>query len=143
MVPRAASDRYARAVSKRAETVARAVAAYLTLSELAETVEDEWQYVTDLTEAYAPALEALAAATEPLPPGASEAVAEAIDEIGLIEDPHKAIDWLSTFPHVVGLAMGGDVDADRDGEPAGPGGGDDADEPGDDNPFRLLLGGRP
>jgi hypothetical protein len=30
----------------------------------------------------------------------------------LITDPHKAIDWLSTFPHVVALALGGDVDDD-------------------------------
>ena len=40
------------------------------------------------------------------------AVDEAIAEIGLIADPHKAIDWLSTFPHVVALALGGDVDDD-------------------------------
>ena len=30
----------------------------------------------------------------------------AIDEIGRIEDPHRAIDWLSTFPQVVLLAIG-------------------------------------
>ncbi len=37
---------------------------------------------------------------------ASEAVDRAIDEIGRIEDPHRAIDWLSTFPQVVLLALG-------------------------------------
>ena len=29
------------------------------------------------------------------------AVDRAIDEIGRIDDPHRAIDWLSTFPQVV------------------------------------------
>ena len=32
--------------------------------------------------------------------------ARAIDEIGRISDPHRAIDWLSTFPQVVLLALG-------------------------------------
>jgi hypothetical protein len=140
MVPRDPAGRYATGVSERAEVATRAVEAYRALSELAETVEDEWQYVTDLTEAYAAALEALGGAAEPLPPGAVEAVDEAIEEIGLISDPHRAIDWLSTFPHVVAIALGGDVDSagegvatdDRTGEPEGPD---------DDNPFRLLLGG--
>ena len=36
------------------------------------------------------------------------AVDELIAEIGLITDPHKAIDWLSMFPHVVALAFGVD-----------------------------------
>jgi hypothetical protein len=65
-------------------------------------------------------------------------VHEAIAEIGLIADPHRAIDWLSTFPHVVALALGGDVD-----EPAGvekPGATEpESDEPDDDSPFRMLL----
>jgi hypothetical protein len=66
----------------------------------------------------------------------AEAVDEAIAEIGLVTDPHKAIDWLSTFPHVIGLALGGSVDAAGAGG-ASPGGGQ---EPDDDSPFRLLLG---
>ena len=37
---------------------------------------------------------------------AGTAVDLAIDEIGRIEDPHRAIDWLSTFPQVVLLAIG-------------------------------------
>ena len=36
---------------------------------------------------------------------ASAAIDLAVDEIGRIEDPHRAIDWLSTFPQVVLLAM--------------------------------------
>jgi hypothetical protein len=97
MVPSSAPDRYARCMSERAEAIDRAVAAYRALGELAETVEDEWQYVIDLSDAYEPGLTALADGPE-LPPGAIEAIDEAIEEIGLISDPHKAIDWLSTFP---------------------------------------------
>ena len=33
-----------------------------------------------------------------------EAIELAIDEAGLIRDPHRAIDWLSTLPQVVLLA---------------------------------------
>ena len=47
------------------------------------------------------------------PPGApsrpraqAAAIARAIDEIGMIRDPHRAIDWLSTFPQVVLVALG-------------------------------------
>ena len=84
--------------------------AYRALADLAETVEDEWQYVTDLTDAYLPSIRALGGGTAPLPVGAAAAVDEAIAEIGLISDPHRAIDWLSTFPHVVAIALGGDVE---------------------------------
>jgi len=38
------------------------VEAYRALADLAENVEDEWQYVTDLVDAYLPAIEALASA---------------------------------------------------------------------------------
>ena len=52
------------------------------------------------------------------PGGHGRAIDRAIDEIGLITDPHRAIDWLSTFPQVVLLALGEDAmrfqDAARD-----------------------------
>jgi hypothetical protein len=123
-----------------AEVVERAAEAYSTLAELAETIEDEWQYVTDLVDLYLPGIRSLA---EPVPGrvlGAAQvaAVDEAIAEIGLITDPHKAIDWLSTFPHVVGLALGGDVDGSGAGDRAGPAAAD-AD---DDSPFGALRGFR-
>jgi hypothetical protein len=127
-------------VTVRADLIERAAAAFRALADLAETLEDEWQYVTDLTDAYLPSLEALAKAESGrlLPAGAVEAVDEAITEIALIADPHRAIDWLSTFPHVVALALGGSVD-----EPVGaemPGATDpEPDEPDDDSPFRMLL----
>ena len=99
-------------MNDRAELVDNAAAAYRALADLAETIEDEWQYVTDLTDAYMSGIEALADMIAPLPAGAGDAVDEAIAEIGLITDPHRAIDWLSTFPHVVALALGGDVDGE-------------------------------
>ena len=34
------------------------------------------------------------------------AIDRAIDEIGRISDPHRAIDWLSTFPQVVLIGLG-------------------------------------
>jgi len=132
-------------VNERYRSTERAAAAYRTLAELAETVEDEWQYVTDLVDAYLPAIEALAeAGPGRLSTEQADAVDEAIAEVGLITDPHKAVDWLSTFPHVVGLALGGDVDRPTGGRPAGSDGdgtGDDGPGPDDDSPFRMLLGG--
>jgi hypothetical protein len=121
----------------RTEVIDRAVAAYRALGELGETVEDEWQYVVDLSDDYGASLEALRSGP-PLDAAAVQAVDEAIAEIGAITDSHKAIDWLSTFPHVVALAVDGDVDgtvdADdrRDGAPS-------LEEPDDDSPFRALL----
>jgi hypothetical protein len=134
------SGRYARRMSDRSAVIERTVAAYRALGELAETVEDEWQYVTDLVDAYAAGLEALREG-EPLALATAVALDEAIEEIGLITDPHKAIDWLSTFPHVVALATGGDVDAPADGNRRPPAEASETlPEPDDDNPFRALLG---
>ena len=113
-MPRRPPRRYAYRMHEQIAVVERAVEAYQTLADLAEAVEDEWQYVTDLTDAYLPSIQALAEAN----PGRSltakqvAAVDEAITEIGLITDPHKAIDWLSTFPHLVALALGGDMEDD-------------------------------
>ena len=120
--------------------MARAAAAYRALADLAETVEDEWQYVTDLVELYEPGILALAVADGARPLAAEQvaAVDAAIAEIALIEDPHKAIDWLSTFPHVVALALGGDVDRPAGEAADGAGAGGDLLEPDDDSPFRTL-----
>ena len=130
-------------MNDRIEVTERAAEAYQALADLAETVEDEWQYVTDLVEAYLPSIRALAVADlgRALPDEVAAAVDEAIAEIGLITDPHKAIDWLSTYPHIVGLALGGDVDRPA-GEAAGssPGSGPEPAEPDDDSPFRMLRG---
>ncbi len=87
--------------------IARAIDAYADLETLGEAIDDEWTYVTDLASAWRERLEEVAGSmAEPAPPGAGAAVDRAIDEIGRIRDPHRAIDWLSTFPMVVLLAVG-------------------------------------
>ena len=88
--------------------LADALDAYTSLGELGEEVDDEWSYVTDLGASWRDRLEAVADARagEALDPATSAAIERAIDEIGAIDDPHRAIDWLSTFPQVVLLALG-------------------------------------
>ncbi len=88
--------------------IERALDTYAALGELGEEIEDEWSYVTDLVEAWRARLTEVATArgTEPAPPQVIAAVDRAIDEIDRIADPHRAIDWLSTFPQVVLLAIG-------------------------------------
>jgi hypothetical protein len=90
------------------EVIARALAAYEALGTLGEEIEDEWTYVTDLVAAWKARLEAVAAArgAEVADAAVGAAVDRAIAEIGLITDPHRAIDWLSTFPQVVLVALG-------------------------------------
>ena len=81
----------------------RALQAYEDLQDLAEDIEDEWTYVTDLATAWRARIEELIATRgrEPVGPAEGAAVSQAIDEIGRITDPHRAIDWLSTYPQVV------------------------------------------
>jgi hypothetical protein len=85
-----------------------AVAAYDELVTLAEGVEDEWTYIMDLSAAWRERLEAVAAERGGEPATAPEeaAIDRAVDEVGRIGDPHRAIDWLSTFPQVVVSALG-------------------------------------
>lgn len=90
------------------EVLDRALDAYASLTELGEDVEDEWSYVNDLSAAWRDRLDAAATerGTDAAAAAAAVAVDRAIDEIGRIADPHRAIDWLSTFPQVVLLAIG-------------------------------------
>jgi len=85
-----------------------ALDSYSVLQELAEEVEDEWMYVQDLTAAHRSRLEAIAATDgdDPVGPAVARAIETACDEIALVTDPHRAIDWLSTFPSVVAIALG-------------------------------------
>ncbi len=87
--------------------IADALDAYVALTELGEDVEDEWTYVNDLSTAWRDRLDAVAVARsgDPIEAPVADAIARAIDEIGAIDDPHRAIDWLSTFPQVVLLAL--------------------------------------
>jgi hypothetical protein len=86
----------------------RALAAYDDLTGLGEEVEDEWTYVTDLSAVWRERLEAVGAARagDVVAVPVEAAIDRAIEEIGAIEDPHRAIDWLSTFPQVVLVAIG-------------------------------------
>ena len=86
----------------------RALDALDSLQQLGEDIEDEWTYVTDLGAAWRSRIEDVVAArgAETLPDAHSAAVDRAIDEVALISDPHRAIDWLSTFPQVVLVAVG-------------------------------------
>jgi hypothetical protein len=154
------SDPAAPAAPNRSELVERASVAFVALADQGGTIEEEWQYVSDLVDAYLPSIRALGSGPEIVAPAAAMAVEEAISEVGLIHDPHRAIDWLSTLPHVIALALESDVDRAgegaaggpeptavpnpaRAGSPAGDGAEpSDAAEPGEDSPFRILRGER-
>ena len=90
------------------EAIEHALAAYARLTELAEEIDDEWSYVNDLSSAWRDRLELAAGsgAGAPVHPAADAAIDRLIDEVDRITDPHRAIDWLSTFPQVALLALG-------------------------------------
>jgi hypothetical protein len=91
-----------------ATAIDRALSAYAELAELGEGIDDEWSYVNDLASAWRERLEAVAASrgAAEMDPATDLAIDRAIDEIARITDPHRAIDWLSTFPQVTLLALG-------------------------------------
>ena len=90
------------------EALERAVVAYTALAEVGEGVDDEWSYIHDLTEAWRERFDAVRASrgSDQLDGEVVAAVDAAIGEIGLIDDPHRAIDWLSTFPQVLLVSLG-------------------------------------
>jgi hypothetical protein len=98
----------------RGEALAAALTTLAALAELGETIEDEWSYVTALAEAGRARLSAAAGpdAAVPFAADRAAAVAAACAEITRITDPHRAIDWLSTFPAVVELALAAPVGSD-------------------------------
>ena len=85
-----------------------ALAAYEGLASLAEDIEDEWTYVSDLSAAWRERIEELIdeRSAEPVSALEEAAISRAVDEIGRISDPHRAIDWLSTFPQIVLVTLG-------------------------------------
>jgi hypothetical protein len=91
----------------RGAALAAALVALERLADLGESIEDEWTYVTALAEAGRSRLRAAAGidTAAPLAPRLGAAVTAACAETARIVDPHRAIDWLSTFPAVVGLAL--------------------------------------
>ncbi len=86
----------------------RASSAYATLAEMGEAVDDEWSYIQDLTEAWGDRFEAVRTARghEHVDEEVVAAIDATIEEVGRIQDPHRAIDWLSTFPQVTLNALG-------------------------------------
>ncbi len=86
----------------------RARSAYDALAALGEDVEDEWSYVTDLAAAWNERLDTVVAARgdEPAASGVPAAVESLVAEAAAIDDPQRAIDWLSTFPQVLLVALG-------------------------------------
>jgi hypothetical protein len=92
----------------RGDALALSLDAYAALGLLAETIADEWTYVSGLAATGRARLSRAAgpATDAPLEVDAARAVVTAAAEVRLITDPHRAIDWLSTFPAVVELALG-------------------------------------
>jgi hypothetical protein len=86
----------------------RALEAYGGLTELGETIDDEWSYVNDLSETWRSRFDVVTSirGEEPVAAEVSIAIGRAIEELDLIVDAHRAIDWLSTFPQVVLIALG-------------------------------------
>jgi hypothetical protein len=78
------------------------------LADTASSVDDEWQYVADLVTVWGAAFraEAGARAGQTAPPGVEAAIDRLATEAASIDDPHRAIDWLSTMPAVALLAVG-------------------------------------
>lgn len=95
-------------VTTIADQLAAALRAYEELVSLAEDIDDEWTYVTDLSAAWGERLESVIEERGDEPLGVLEqaALERVADEIGRISDPHRAIDWLSTFPHIVLTVVG-------------------------------------
>jgi hypothetical protein len=90
------------------DLIDRALVGFDALAVTAEPIADEWQYVTDLDTVWRARLHAVSTArsAEPAPPGAEDAIEALVAEAGRIEDPHRAIDWLSTLPQVALAALG-------------------------------------
>jgi hypothetical protein len=86
----------------------RARTGYEHLVALAEDVEDEWSYVGDLADAWRARLDEVGAARGQAIVEASigAAVEALVAEAARISDPHRAIDWLSTYPQVLLVALG-------------------------------------
>lgn len=91
-----------------ADAIGAAHAGYDTLAELAEDVADEWSYVNDLATTWRDRLDDVAAARghDRADDGVAAAIEALASEAAAIDDPHRAIDWLSTYPQIVLIALG-------------------------------------
>ena len=96
--------------ARAGDLLSTALAALGVLADLGETIEDEWTYVTKLTEMGRARLHAAVPDAGALVPAEiASAIDTLADEAGRITDPHRAIDWLSTLPAIAELALGGGV----------------------------------
>jgi len=88
--------------------IARTLVAFDGLIATGDQVADEAQYLADLRVVWKGRLIAVGNArrTEPAPPAIEAAVDGVCAEAGRIDDPHRAIDWLSTLPQIVLVALG-------------------------------------
>lgn len=91
-----------------AAAIDQALSAYGELATLGWEIEDEWSYVQDLVASWTSALRSVSVARgdDELDPAVGGAFEALVDEVRSITDPHRAIDWLSTFPQVALLALG-------------------------------------
>ena len=91
-----------------ADCITRALDGFDALVLVAEPVEDEFQYVADLSMVWRGRLSAVTAARgeEEVDPSVEAAMEALVAEAGAIDDPHRAIDWLSTLPQVALAALG-------------------------------------
>ena len=90
------------------DVLAAARVGYDALQALAEEIEDEWSETNDLAAAWRDRFDEVEAAREHevVPPRLGAAVAALVVEADAVADPHRAIDWLSTFPQVLLIALG-------------------------------------
>jgi len=83
-------------------------AGYDDLLAVAEDIEDEWPDTDALAAAWRDRFGEVEAArgSESVSPSVVTAVEVLVAEARRIDDPHRAIDWLSTYPQVLLLALG-------------------------------------
>lgn len=81
---------------------------YAGLLAVAETIEDEWSETNELATAWENRFDELESGrgNEPVDDRIVFATRALVAESASIDDPHRAIDWLSTFPQVLLIALG-------------------------------------
>lgn len=90
-----------------ADAIDHVLAALADLELRGEAIADEWQYVADLVGAWTARLRLVREGRggEALAAGVGAAIAAACAAAARIEDQHRAIDWLSTLPQLVLVAL--------------------------------------
>jgi hypothetical protein len=97
-----------RAPSSVAAVLAVARGGYDDLFAVAEAIEDEWPDSDALAATWRDRFDEVEASrgADSVAPIVVAAVETLVAETHRIDDPHRAIDWLSTFPQVLLLALG-------------------------------------